>query len=101
MYQITDFNIGDVLYASWGYEQTNYDFYQVVRKTEKKLIVKKIKSQYGKSVGFMANTVTPIKNDFISDEIQISFRSWGLTSTKIYGAICQYNGGEMVETHYA
>lgn len=35
-------NIGDVFYSSWGYDQTNVDFYEVVRKTAKTVYVREI-----------------------------------------------------------
>jgi hypothetical protein len=37
--------IGDIFYSSWGYDQTNVDFYKVVSKTAKKVIVREVKSE--------------------------------------------------------
>ena len=34
------FNVGDVLYASWGWEQTNLDFFIVTEATEKSIRIK-------------------------------------------------------------
>lgn len=36
------FKVGDILYASWGYEQTNIDFYKVVGLTAKSVKIVKI-----------------------------------------------------------
>ena len=33
---------GDILYTSWGWEQTNVDFYQVIHVINKKIVVRKI-----------------------------------------------------------
>ena len=48
----TSFNhtltVGDILYASWGYDQTNIDFYQVVEVVGKKSV--KIRGIYGSSI---------------------------------------------------
>jgi hypothetical protein len=33
--QKTDPEVGQILYSSWGYDQTNIDFYQIVRVSEK------------------------------------------------------------------
>ena len=36
---------GDILYTTWGYDQTNVDFYQVVGIRNKSVIVRKVKSK--------------------------------------------------------
>lgn len=38
-------NTGDILYTHWGYEQTNAEFYQIIRATEKTVWVQEIHSQ--------------------------------------------------------
>lgn len=37
-----DFAIGDILHYSWGYEQTNCEFYQVVSLKAKAIMVRRI-----------------------------------------------------------
>jgi hypothetical protein len=32
---------GDIVYNSWGYDQTNIDYYQVIRTTKKQVILKR------------------------------------------------------------
>lgn len=32
---IDGYKVGDIFYTSWGYEQTNIEFYQVVKATPK------------------------------------------------------------------
>jgi len=39
------FKKGDILDSTWGYEQTNVDFYEVVDATEKTVILQKIGSK--------------------------------------------------------
>lgn len=36
------FTVGDILYASWGYDQTNVDFYQVTEVRGKEILVREI-----------------------------------------------------------
>ena len=43
------FNDGDIVYDSWGYEQTNIDFYQVLKADKKSLTLTKIGSSYAKN----------------------------------------------------
>lgn len=54
--------VGDILYASWGYDQTNIDFYKVVDVKGKKVTVTKIASkQTDQNTGnSMAAYVIPI-----------------------------------------
>ena len=57
------FKVGDILYASWGYDQTNIDFFQVVGTTEKTVSVREIDS---KTVGGSQGTdyVMPVPDHF-------------------------------------
>lgn len=58
---------GDIFAASWGYDQTNVDFYQVIKCTDKTAVLKEIESieEYN---GDMAGYCKPIKNKFINDK---------------------------------
>lgn len=66
------FKIGDIIYNSWGYDQTNVDFYQVVRCTKSSVFIRPIKAEYSdRSAGCdMAAYVTPLKNEFTGEEIR-------------------------------
>lgn len=39
-------NVGDIMYTSWGYDQTNVDFYQVVRVRGRSVYVCEIGARY-------------------------------------------------------
>ena len=62
--------IGNVLAYSWGYDQTNVYFYQVVRRSDKSVWLQRIA---GESIlgteGFMSDKVRPVLNHFISDDV--------------------------------
>ena len=62
--------IGDVFSASWGYEQTNVDYYQVVGKHGHMVDVREIGllSVEGSECG-MSDMVVPARDHFVSDEI--------------------------------
>lgn len=54
------FKVGDILYNSWGYEQTNIDFYQIIEIKGKTAIVQNIgKTIVEGSEGFMCANVKP------------------------------------------
>lgn len=57
------YNVGDILECSWGYDQTNVDFYQVIDTTSKQLLIRKINS-VEKRTGDMIGEVLPLKNNF-------------------------------------
>ena len=51
---------GDIFANSWGYDQTNVDFWKVVGKTPKSVKVRQLKTQL-KETGFMCGDATPSK----------------------------------------
>jgi hypothetical protein len=56
--------VGDILEQGWGYEQTNYDFYQVTRVISDKTVeLRHINSQYTESRGY-EDGVLPVKDGF-------------------------------------
>lgn len=64
------FKVGQVLYNSWGYEQTNIDFYQVVEIKAKSIKIRPIYSSYVEgSEGFMCANVKPAINQFKGEAI--------------------------------
>lgn len=64
------YQIGDIIYNSWGYEQTNIEFYQVVGfKGRTKIVVKaiaQIQVQDSMMSHGMACDVVPVKDNFLS-----------------------------------
>lgn len=62
------FKAGDILYQSWGYEQTNIDFYQITAVLNKSVRIRKIGQEMVKSSGFMSEYVKPSKDNFIGEE---------------------------------
>ena len=61
--------IGDVLRSSWGYEQTNIDYYQVTAYKGKCTVeIREIRAMRTRQSGDYG-TCLPIKNDFKGDAI--------------------------------
>ena len=59
--------VGDVLCASWGYEQTNVDFYQVTARSGRKTVeLRKLASQRNEN-GFMQGDCVPSVGRFVAD----------------------------------
>lgn len=63
--------VGDIFYSSWGYEQTNVDFYQVVDVSQRGTVsLKEIGAETVEgSEGRDCANVRPVKDKFVNDEI--------------------------------
>jgi hypothetical protein len=58
-------NVGDILYTSWGYDQTNIDFYQVTRVVSAHSVeVREIQASSTDEAGFMTAYKSAIPNAF-------------------------------------
>jgi hypothetical protein len=65
------YTVGDIIYNSWGYEQTNINYYQVIKVTDKKIMIEEIEQQQVTRSLYshgMACLVEPIKNAFINNK---------------------------------
>lgn len=76
------FQIGEIIVNSWGYDQTNVDFYQVVEVLNKKIRVQELKQErvQGSDHSSMSCDVLPIKDDFYSEDLlllSIKINKWG------------------------
>lgn len=60
--------VGDILYRSWGYDQTNVDFYQVTRKTGARIAVRPISDEIAEQTGAMCGNTMPVKDAFKGEE---------------------------------
>lgn len=58
--------VGEILSACWGYEQTNCDFFQIVKMTDKSIWLREIETE-SKPCNYMSYEVKPIKNNFKED----------------------------------
>ena len=67
---------GDILHTSWGYDQTNVDFYQVIQVCGKStIIIREIASTLKETEGgFMQGTRTALKDQFLKDEPELKKR---------------------------
>lgn len=74
------FKCGDVLYQSWGYDQTNINFYQVVEVLPKSVKIRPISQiMVEGSDGFMSEYVKPDINGFTGEAIirPVKASVWG------------------------
>jgi hypothetical protein len=69
--EVNPFQVGQLMYDSWGYEQTNIDFYQVVEVKNKSVVIQPIQGKMIPSEGYssMAGLTAPVKDSFCGDPI--------------------------------
>jgi hypothetical protein len=82
--------VGDVLRSSWGYDQTNIDFYEVVGLIGKSMVEIREIGGAGYEDGFMSGQVVPLKGDFRGEPMRkraegnsVKVRSWGVWAYKM------------------
>jgi hypothetical protein len=83
--------IGDVLKSSWGYEQTNVDYYEVTKVCGKHVEVKSIGKHYEETAGNMSGRCYPLPGTTTGEATRhlvgsgnsIKVRKWGCYASKI------------------
>ena len=61
------YKTGTILYGSWGYDQTNIDYWQITRTTGKTLFLRRIHSEITKSTGWASAKVVALKDEFYEE----------------------------------
>jgi len=106
------FKIGDCLYQSWGYDQTNIDFFEVVEILPKSVKIRPISQiMVEGSGGFMCENVKPDKGNFTGESVTRPVKAYiaGNTGESYYyisngrHSLSLYTNGEkgVYQSHYA
>ena len=106
-----EFKIGDCLYQSWGYDQTNIDFFEVVEVLPKSVKIRPISQLMVKdSGGFMCENVTPDYGNHTGEAVLRPVKAWVREGTKPTFSVSNgrhslilYTYGEkgVYQSHYA
>lgn len=103
---VNPFKVGDILYDSWGYDQTNIDYFQVVSVGNRSVKIRSIGQKFVRGDAGWAETISPAKDDFIGEEMNRNLqvdsrggihvpsprRGWLFPTTE---------GSEHYQSHYA
>ncbi len=100
------FAVGDVVYNSWGYDQTNIDFYQVVKISALYVWLRPIGATMSEEIGFMAAYKSPCRDRFLEDSPVTQHRVQVGTAGQEYitfkhGAGGRYKGRPLYCSWYA
>lgn len=93
---------GDIFVASWGWEQTNVDAYQVVEKKGATVALREIALEAIEgSEGFMSDRCRPLKNRFIGERFTKRITGKGINIDDVRYASPAEEGKEFYRSWYA
>ena len=73
-----EINVGDLFATSWGYEQTNVDFFQVIEKVSATRVkVQRINLKVNETTSWASDNISPIKDDFIGEPMIKTINKYG------------------------
>lgn len=106
--QVDSVKVGDVFHHSWGWEQTNADFYQVIAREGRHVIVLQIAKTWAddKGISAMSANVVAVKDAFLKDAepmkklLQFSGGKPYITISE-FGWCDLYNGRPVYSSWYA
>lgn len=96
--------VGDVLESSWGYEQTNVDFYQVTRATPKTVVLRPISARREQGQAWGTYAATPEIGQFTGDASRYKVRMMGeepYVMIKSFAIAKPWKGAQVHGTNYA
>ena len=99
------YQVGAIVYDTWGYEQTNVDFYCIVKRSGTMVTLLPMKYHASEETSFMSNTVTPTELDLLAEPIRRKIKSYdgkeaGL-GIRSYGWAQLWDGHPKTVSHYA
>lgn len=95
---------GMILVSTWGYEQTNVDFYLVTRTTERTVWLRPIAQHVERPTGFMAEVVVPVPDQPTGPEVRrriIAATSGPRAHTAMGHHATAWDGEPVRQSHYA
>lgn len=95
------YSIGDIIYNSWGWEQTNIDFFQIVKVTKSNVFLRPITQHVTEYNSSMSEYVAPNPDQFYSEEVTQHKVSSGWYVSFKHGAGNRYDGTPKYQSHYA
>lgn len=102
--QPTTLEVGDILDSSWGYEQTNVDFYQVTEVVGKRTVkIRKISYKMVEDSMIshgMACNVVPVKDSFIGEEETKMVTNGHMISFNSFRSASKWNGRPCYNSWY-
>lgn len=96
-----DYKPGDILSASWGYEQTNVDFYEVVSTTAQTVTLRELASgsaQDTQATCPQADRVVPSRGNYVGAPFQRRVQPNGYVAIKSFISASRWSGRPEYQT---
>lgn len=77
-------NVGDILYTSWGYDQTNVEFYQVTKLIGSTMVEVREIGQSREATGWETGNCKPTKDHFIGEAHRCKLNESGIKVDRQY-----------------
>lgn len=89
----TSLVVGDLLYTSWGYEQTNVEWFQVteVKPSGKTVVLREVAREV-EDTGFMSGVSKPLKDAFVGEPLTKRVRTGDAVSIDNVRSAFKWNG---------
>ncbi len=100
---VHDLKVGEILVCSWGYDQTNVDFYQVVSTTTKMATTREIGSMSVDNEGCtdMTDKVYPKRDEFIGKPMSHLVQEGNNIRISSYSSACRWDYNPCYTSSYA
>lgn len=94
--------VGDIFYSSWGYDQTNVDFYQVVKVGPAMISMRKVHSKVVSRRGEPQEYVEPVSNSFtgpvFNKKLNTSYDGRPMVKIESYAHAYKWDGKPKAQT---
>lgn len=99
------FSVGEIFMSTWGYEQTNRDFYEITRVGEKAVWLRELRQE--RDGGWEGGNTKPVPGSYCSEEFMKvpQFKEWckdnnGFILSFPHGGTSKWNGQAVYYTSY-
>ncbi len=93
--------VGDILYTSWGYDQTNVDFYQVVEVIGKcTVVIREVGQKTIDGFGGPSEKVVAVKDSFIGEPMTKRSNSTNSVRIASYASASPWDGQPKHQTGF-
>lgn len=93
--------VGDMFYSSWGYDQTNVDYYQVVKTAPAMIVLREVKKKVIRGQGQPTEFVIPLANQFVGEPLRkklMAYNGRAMVRLNSYSSAYKWDGKEKGQT---
>lgn len=93
--------VGTIYRSMWGYEQTNVDYYEVVKATAKTATLRQIATETIRAAGQMAEYVVPSPGEYVGEPFRRKVRPGeSMVSINSVAVAAVWTGSETLKTSW-